>query len=1299
MKQKNNLNIKVPQSGNAMILGLAKAIDIYIEAKKNDPTLQELIINNHNIIDFINQNKLLVNPKIYQDFLPHREYPLNLSIDINKSMDENIINIYPSIHQEDNDRSDTDGANKIMSQFQHSYISENIQKVRDIDSDEDTLQNIQYHAKSLVEYIYLYVKNSLTPDKLNFNIRDIEGYTPLGVACLWSYDGTGVLYGSPKSQDAKCFLKILDLYKIKISPELRIEENKTYINIVDFLLNHVISPTNEVIFNQHSKLDKNESNKLMDEVEYFYQNPIKIFNVIETIYVHYVNMLNQYIDLSALDNKDLAVACFKNKTIFKTLVGVFIPKEHDVMEFSEIIESTTCRYGDHNFSSASLLSWCSIDSLKNIYLLLVKNKLKYDIDKLNIDTGEYAFIGDLGDRVSVQEEKRLQNISDIAQLNSKKIDLNHEDDWGCKLFVKDASYFMAAYHLAQKQGQNLDISGNNAGLFYNKNNFIFCEKMANVQSHYFSPLKYNDLGFRSRALTSPLEEESELKYQIFKLALDKKIVLSISAEHMERSLISTIENGEEDDLSPLLKFVKQNNININLNNIFHSEGIFTGQTSTLLTLLDYINENDISIAVHNIFVTKEKNDVSYQDESISEQYKKGLILLYQSVFNKFKILSDLKTICDNIKCTPCKELRNTHKEELNEKLINIISKEDLDINQILSDLTIRYIKTGLQLKNFVTYAEKNGVDVNLYTFFDKKTLIEKAALIKDDLALKVVLSYAERHDQKIDLTYINECDDTILYTILAKKDKLAIIFDRMLQNPDLFIYNEKDKYIILKVLNRHTEALEYCNNKENNIDAEYFKAQIFHEQDKLEDSKKVYDTIIIRDSKFANAHYGKALVLYDQKKYDEALEYLDNAMARDTNNLIYDLNKAKILLEIGDREEAMAVVDDMNAKDPMAIDRLFNPMQKKLFIKITQIVEECAQEKNNIAAQQQQGLVLKVVHAFNTNAINSSQVQLLQNEIERVKHVILDQVHQKLEIIENKLDTKLSLNQVEVHVLKVDQEILNNVVLKSYYDALHDKLYSAMLESEVITNGNMKLNDNIGAYAGGFCFALTLIPLIGTHVSSATKGALQLHKENEIKSSAIYFKNSFGINPDERKTQVKKLSEQITLDNQKNILSANVSQELQNWNKCGLLSKIQNFLKVNTNNELYISDEEKLGCIDALKIIACISCGHVNDKTTNDTFNYLVNIPNSFTCTPTKTVSQIKKLSCCQIFVVKEFIFDNELLNHPIIFNKLASIFGINKVLDLSTNISPEIIQIAMEEDNIDLLSGAIMSLDSSDLV
>jgi hypothetical protein len=45
-------------------------------------------------------------------------------------------------------------------------------------------------------------------------------------------------------------------------------------------------------------------------------------------------------------------------------------------------------------------------------------------------------------------------------------------------------------------------------------------------------------------------------------------------------------------------------------------------------------------------------------------------------------------------------------------------------------------------------------------------------------------------------------------------------------------------------------------------------------------------------------------------------------------------------------------------------------------------------------------------------------------------------------------------------------------------------------------------------------------------------------------------------------------------------------------------------------------------------------------------------------------------------------------------FNKFSEIYGANKLLDLSSQISPLLINEVIEDDNVDLLLGGIMSLD-----
>lgn len=70
-----------------------------------------------------------------------------------------------------------------------------------------------------------------------------------------------------------------------------------------------------------------------------------------------------------------------------------------------------------------------------------------------------------------------------------------------------------------------------------------------------------------------------------------------------------------------------------------------------------------------------------------------------------------------------------------------------------------------------------------------------------------------------------------------------------------------------------------------------------------------------------------------------------------------------------------------------------------------------------------------------------------------------------------------------------------------------------------------------------------------------------------------------------------------------------------------------------------------------------------------------------------------------KIFCLHRTVYDNELLNHPEIFNKLSEVCSSNKVLELSAQISPLLINEAIQDDNIDLLLGGLMSLDASDSV
>ena len=60
---------------------------------------------------------------------------------------------------------------------------------------------------------------------------------------------------------------------------------------------------------------------------------------------------------------------------------------------------------------------------------------------------------------------------------------------------------------------------------------------------------------------------------------------------------------------------------------------------------------------------------------------------------------------------------------------------------------------------------------------------------------------------------------------------------------------------------------------------------------------------------------------------------------------------------------------------------------------------------------------------------------------------------------------------------------------------------------------------------------------------------------------------------------------------------------------------------------------------------------------------------------------------------IQEMSYDNELLNHPEMFNKLADIYGANRVLEVSGQMPPLVLHQVIESGNLELL-GNILSLD-----
>ena len=70
-----------------------------------------------------------------------------------------------------------------------------------------------------------------------------------------------------------------------------------------------------------------------------------------------------------------------------------------------------------------------------------------------------------------------------------------------------------------------------------------------------------------------------------------------------------------------------------------------------------------------------------------------------------------------------------------------------------------------------------------------------------------------------------------------------------------------------------------------------------------------------------------------------------------------------------------------------------------------------------------------------------------------------------------------------------------------------------------------------------------------------------------------------------------------------------------------------------------------------------------------------------------------------KILCVTEVVYDNELLNHPELLKASVEEFGISRVLDMSSNLSSELISEAIEQNDAELLLAGCISLNYSDVI
>jgi hypothetical protein len=135
----------------------------------------------------------------------------------------------------------------------------------------------------------------------------------------------------------------------------------------------------------------------------------------------------------------------------------------------------------------------------------------------------------------------------------------------------------------------------------------------------------------------------------------------------------------------------------------------------------------------------------------------------------------------------------------------------------------------------------------------------------------------------------------------------------------------------------------------------------------------------------------------------------------------------------------------------------------------------------------------------------------------------------------------------------------------------------------------------------------------------------------------------------------------------------------------------------------------KLGIKDANELLEKFllsgKASELNNKGLDDMTNILLPVKIEDTNSIALQIEDKKKGCCesirnkCVIFSVKDMIYDNELLNHPEILRSSVKEFGISRVLDMSSNLSSELISEAIEQNDAELLLAGCISLNYYDVI
>jgi hypothetical protein len=463
-----------------------------------------------------------------------------------------------------------------------------------------------------------------------------------------------------------------------------------------------------------------------------------------------------------------------------------------------------------------------------------------------------------------------------------------------------------------------------------------------------------------------------------------------------------------------------------------------------------------------------------------------------------------------------------------------------------------------------------------------------------------------------------------------------------------------------------------------NHSSHYLLALRYSELEKLDSNdhsleiKESYDNAIAHSSGMDAARYQiyKASYYCDKQQYQKALDILNNQVdpvhiiqLKDAATNSQDLHARNVAEAIFNAREIKDLInkrDDLSNSLKLVLSKICDiqgavkaTMSEDLYAEYAEIINSF--KELHLSPKAIMVKLIKIDDIEEQANMNSTKISALEAWKEKIGQKVIDNSDKIVDLLTKtqSLDkdsvtyardlSKIISENVEIYDLVFDLQ----TQLEDHEAQLLEKVNNAQFEEVVQTVGKNK----------------ELISIVETNLEKFRNEVTNKLSSNEEMINSLFTKCQ-KIKDDNEITQ-QDLSKLISELDEHSIIITDLSEDIDSIGK----SSDPNIAEFMTQYQDHSSTINLL--IDEMQMLKDSNISHEE-----------------------KILNIRKKLKTIQINMVSDIIYDNELLNHPDMFNSLASIYGANKVLKLSGSICPSLIDTAIQDQNVDLLLGAIVSLD-----